>query len=410
MRNALSWRALGGFVAALAVSGTLAACGGDDDPKPADATTADTATTTAAAPTGTPIEFGALGQLSGPFVYPETKQVLEALAKEVNDAGGVRGRPVQFNACDGSFADPANQPNCVRKIVSSKALAFVGGLYELGTAAPAEKAGMAILTSASTAPETETASTAFMMQCTQTCDTRAMADVLPTLDVKKLGIIYSPQPGLTQQVKLYNELLEPKGIGVEDLSVPATTTDFVSVLSKAKSAGVDFILTFSGAQQIPLIVSAAQRIAYKPKFGGNVGICDSKVAAELKSSELVCTLYAKPWNDASWEPLNTAMDAAGHGDYTRNFAAYQAWFNGRMAVAALKNIPEDQEITRESFLNALKQTSYTDPMMASPEVDFANLPGPCEGLPRVANGWVNVIRITNGEPELAGSEDTCKAE
>jgi branched-chain amino acid transport system substrate-binding protein len=82
-------RALGVVVVAAAL--VLSACGGDDS---------DGGSSGGNAATGAPIKIGDVTSVSGANVFPESAAVAKLVFKRYNDAGGLKGRPIQLQSED----------------------------------------------------------------------------------------------------------------------------------------------------------------------------------------------------------------------------------------------------------------------------------------------------------------------
>lgn len=93
----------------------------------------------APAPTGDPIVIGFVGAETG-FMSVYDKQVFvgaQVAAKEINDAGGLLGRPVEFVTCD-SKTDQAQASVCAEEVIS-KGAAFVMPSCDFDFGSPAAR-------------------------------------------------------------------------------------------------------------------------------------------------------------------------------------------------------------------------------------------------------------------------------
>ncbi len=119
------WFALAALVALLALGG--AACGGDDDEASGDATTAETEAATteeAGGPaTGEPIVIGWAFDSSGnmaPFDGPALAAA-KIRVEQLNEEGGVDGRPFEIRTCDTQNNDPAKAKACADDLLGNGA-------------------------------------------------------------------------------------------------------------------------------------------------------------------------------------------------------------------------------------------------------------------------------------------------
>ncbi|WP_134705163.1 ABC transporter substrate-binding protein [Ammoniphilus sp. YIM 78166] len=120
----------------------LTACGGGNQAAPA--SSSGSAPAPAASESKDPIKVGAIFSLTGansPLGVPE-KQAVELLAKEINDAGGVNGHPLQVIFEDDK-SDNTEAVKAIKKLVSSDKVAAV-----LGSSGSGPSLGMAEYASA----------------------------------------------------------------------------------------------------------------------------------------------------------------------------------------------------------------------------------------------------------------------
>ncbi len=124
--NGRRWFALAALVALLALAG--AACGGDDnndasgDTTAADTTAADTGEASGPA-TGEPIVIGWAFDSSGnmaPFDNPALAAA-KIRVEQLNEEGGVGGRPLEIQTCDTQNNDPAKAKACADQLLGDGA-------------------------------------------------------------------------------------------------------------------------------------------------------------------------------------------------------------------------------------------------------------------------------------------------
>ena len=99
------------------------------------------------------------------FNQPEHLEGLKAAVAAVNAAGGINGRPLQLEFCDGKF-DPNAEINCARQLVSKKVVAAIDPFFTADASGTAFKilqdAGIPYLTRGA-APVTWTNEHAFLV-------------------------------------------------------------------------------------------------------------------------------------------------------------------------------------------------------------------------------------------------------
>jgi branched-chain amino acid transport system substrate-binding protein len=137
----------------------LAACAGAPPaaaPAPA-ATEAAAGGEAAAVPTGEPIKIGAMYNVTGGMSSIDEPGLngFKLKAKEINDAGGVLGRPIEVVAIDGK-TDQTAVTNAVSEMIDVHQVVAIGGLndstYALAAGPLAQTAGVPFVTAGATLP------------------------------------------------------------------------------------------------------------------------------------------------------------------------------------------------------------------------------------------------------------------
>lgn len=122
----------------VALALVFAACGDDgDDKEGAPSGSGD-------APKGEPIRIMAIGTFSGPFDLGYVADSARAAAKAINDAGGIKGRPLEVETCD-DHGNPNDSQACGRKAAEAKVVAVVSIASEGGYVEALQAAGIPII-------------------------------------------------------------------------------------------------------------------------------------------------------------------------------------------------------------------------------------------------------------------------
>jgi len=252
-----------------------AGCGGGDDSSSSGAATTSSGSTgsSAKAPTGTPYK---LGLIDDDPTQPEEDifKSAQASAKDINDAGGVNGRPVSVEHC-GAQVNQNAAAACARKFASdSSIIATVGNFMANGQGATPilEKAGLASVGNYATQPEDYSCDSCFPMSFASLGGplgaTTALTD---TAKAKKIGMLFIDVPAARSYVQLIQGALRTAGRDAQltkTIFVPAGTTSFAGVVAQFESANVDGVVL-----GIPVVmVSAFLRQVAQQGYDKPIGV------------------------------------------------------------------------------------------------------------------------------------------
>ncbi|MEQ8827415.1 MAG: ABC transporter substrate-binding protein, partial [Parvibaculum sp.] len=111
----------------------------------------------AAAQAADPIRVGVSSPYSGPAAGPAEREKwgIDLAVKEINEKGGLLGRPVEIVPAD-NRCNPSEAANAANKLVSEGVVAILGAHCSSATLASMpiiEKAGIPILTGVSSSPK-----------------------------------------------------------------------------------------------------------------------------------------------------------------------------------------------------------------------------------------------------------------
>jgi branched-chain amino acid transport system substrate-binding protein len=107
-------RAIAALCCVLALPIALSACGGGDG------------ATAAGGDSSAPIKIGAISSLSGPFTVPDVSRTAQAVFDEVNAAGGIDGRKIEYTVEDDAV-DPAKAAQAARRLIEDEGVVTLAG-------------------------------------------------------------------------------------------------------------------------------------------------------------------------------------------------------------------------------------------------------------------------------------------
>ncbi len=248
---------------------TLASCGGGAAEAPPDAGVV--------APK--PIKVGVYGSLTGSTATfgQSTKKGVDLAFKEINDAGGVKGRPLQALHEDDQ-GKPEEAAAVVQKLIDQdKVVAVLGEVASTRSLAAApicQAAGIPMITPSSTNPKvTEVGDYIFRVCFIDPFQGEVMAQfAAQDLGVKRAAVLTDVKNdysvGLAQFFK--QRFTEMGGTVVAEQSYSEGDKDFNGLLTKIKGSNPDVLFIPGYYTEVGLIAQQARALGFdKPLLGGD---------------------------------------------------------------------------------------------------------------------------------------------
>jgi ABC-type branched-subunit amino acid transport system substrate-binding protein len=310
------------------------------------------------------VKIGVLYLDSGGILYPQTMQILNAYAQMYNAQGGINGRDVVIDGCDGNLSDPTALPNCENKLVyQDKVVAFVADNYDVGLGSIVDKTGIANITGAVNSPDDLTSKNTFMLECSTACGFATFVQQAKLDHLKKVAYLYFSQPGTSGNpvIDALKSQLAAVGTQMVAVSAPATTTNWTSFAAEAKSDGADAVYGAVANQALIALINAASSLAYHPAFYGTIAACDQSVSKAVPTTVLNCDSFAQPYSSSAWSGFRAVMAKYGPSGYYDSYPTTQAYWGAQVLKQILSKIPAGTTVTRANFLAATKQVTFQDP-------------------------------------------------
>jgi branched-chain amino acid transport system substrate-binding protein len=241
------------------------------------------------------IKIGFIGPLTGSLMSEglEAKQVVELLAKNTNDRGGLSGKKVEIIYEDDQ-GDPQIAKAATDRFVQQGAIAVIGGYTSTVTEAMQQVLDqnniLQITYGATAVPLTEKGLKLFFRICPRDDNqAKAAVRVIQKMQMKRIAIVHDGTlygKGLAEAVKA---LLEERKVAVVfyDALTPGRQ-DYEDILAKAKDARADFVF-FSGypPEAAYLLKSRQQMNWHDVIFMGGDAVDSSKLIeiAGIKAAE-----------------------------------------------------------------------------------------------------------------------------
>ncbi|MEQ8347205.1 MAG: ABC transporter substrate-binding protein [Sneathiellaceae bacterium] len=264
----------------------------------------------AAAQAADPIRVGVSSPYSGPAAGPAEREKwgIDLAVKEINEKGGLLGRPVEIVPAD-NRCNPSEAANAANKLVSEGVVAILGAHCSSATLASMpiiEKAGIPILTGVSSSPKITELSGVGGNKWTfrlNPSDSAMMSTLVGYVGDKKLfpkvAIVAEDTDFGRGGVAAFTPLAEAAGIEIVSTDfVAQNTPDYTPVLTRISRAKPDGIAAFLLAgDQLSMLRNAMQlglEIPYtgRVELGGEnmqileAGGMENSVSAWTYSSEI----------------------------------------------------------------------------------------------------------------------------
>ena len=320
------------------------------------------------------IKIGAYDALTGPI--PLTgKQMMtgwQAAVQAINDAGGINGRKLELVVEDDGY-EPSRAMAAARKLVERDQVLVMTGLGTPTTVVTAkylEQAKVPLLFpmgASSTQLNQAGLKQLFMVHPAYSTQAEIIVGwMIDNAGVKKPCILYQLDPSGEDHLAGAK-----KAVQAHKLELAAAeayergTADFAAPVLKMKNAGCDMIYTATVLEAAARVVSAADRMGFKPKFAGFTTQADAtliKLLGPLSEGFYAADMLVRP------ESSDPAVKA-----YLANLKKFSAeaepTFFTNYAYAAMTLIGEalkdaGSPPTREKVVAALeKWNPKTSPLM-----------------------------------------------
>jgi branched-chain amino acid transport system substrate-binding protein len=247
------------------------------------------------------IRLGVIAGMSGPGTSYGIgiRQGAEMAVKEINDAGGIKGRKITLVVVDDA-SNPAQSVTAMQRLVSDKVDVIVGGWGSsqvLANMEVAERAGIPYIVVGATNPKitTEKNKWTYRVIFTDSVQAEQIADAaVKRLGMKRIAVIHDANDYGVGNRDIFLSSL--KKLGVEPaivVSYQGTDKDFTAQLSRIREANADGVAVFGTIPAAPAIMNQARDLGIKGRFIGTGGLANENLMtlAPKGSEGTVLTTY-----------------------------------------------------------------------------------------------------------------------
>ncbi|WP_340107588.1 ABC transporter substrate-binding protein [Pikeienuella sp. HZG-20] len=272
-----------------------------------------------------PLRIGLLLSMSGPaapFGIPE-RDVIEILAKKMNDEGGVDGRMIELFMYDDATNPTEAARGATKLIQKDNVVAIVGSTTGSGTLA----AGPVMMryevpivapnaTLAVTSPENSFFPWVFRSLTGDLTNTRVLLERAIEDGATKVGLFYQEDAYGKNTADFLQELAKEKGVTiVESAAAPLKSLDLTSQASKIRNADPEVVLIQASAPALgAAFVRAARQVGLDAPMWAPLGLGQKSFVDNSgeAGNGIRLTLVAN-WDDPSpkMQTLGDILTAAG---------------------------------------------------------------------------------------------------
>jgi branched-chain amino acid transport system substrate-binding protein len=317
------------------------------------------------------VVFGQAAVLEGPASALGTgmKAGLTAAFEEANKKGGVHGRKLKLNSVDDGY-EPAKSITATKKLIDEdKVFSLIG---PVGT--PTSAATQPIATAANVPFVGAFTGAGFLrdsklanvinVRASYDAETEAWVKHLTEdLKVKKIAIFYQDDAFGRAGLSGFKKAMEKRSMEIAaEGTYERNTVAVKSALLSLRRAEPEAVVMVGAYKPSAEFIKLSRQVGFNPVFVNISFVGASALAQELGSDGegvIVSQVVPFPWDAslkvvADYQAAIKAVDANAKPE----FVSLEGYLVGRLAIAALEKAGKD--VTRESFLKAIKDTGTFD--------------------------------------------------
>ena len=364
-------------ITALLSTWALSACGSRDD---SSSDKKATAGATSPGITDKEIKIGGSFPFSGPVAaYGATGRSMGVAFKEVNDAGGINGRKVNFIQLDDQY-DPTKTVQMTRQLVEKdKVFAIHGTVGTPNNLAIVDylnqvKVPQALVGTGATKLGATPDKLPWSMGYAPPWEVEGgvyasfLKDKMPNA---KVAVLYQNDDLGKNPLAGFKRVIAGSGVKiVAEQSYDATDTTVTSQIGKLSRSGADVYISMSTPPATLQALKAIDKTGWKPTRILNTPAANTEAVLKPyglgKAKGIISVSYFKDPGDAKWadDPDVQAYAAAikkyDAKDNPSDFFTEQGYAWGKVMIEVLKNMKEP---TRASLMESLRSMDIQSPLM-----------------------------------------------
>lgn len=310
------------------------------------------------------VKIGAYNAVTGPI--PLTGKQMStgwnAAIQAANDAGGIDGRKIELIIEDDGY-EPSRAIAAARKLVERDQVLLMTGLGTPTTVVVAkylEQAKVPLLFpfgASSTQLNQAGLKQLFMTHPAYLTQAELVTGwMIDNVGIKKPCVVYQVDPAGEDHFAGVKKAVAARKM---DLAAAETfergTTDFSAQVLKMKSAGCDYVYTATTLEAAARVITAADRIGFKPKFAGFTSTADAtliKLLGPLAEGYYAADMMVRPEDDNPAFKTYLANLKRYAPDVEPSFFSIYGYASMQLIIEAIKEA--GPQPTREKIIAALQ--------------------------------------------------------
>jgi branched-chain amino acid transport system substrate-binding protein len=381
-------RRAAGIALVSAVIVSMTACS-----KPAPAPAANSA---AAKLSGAPYTYYVLHTSLPNSPFSEIPKAAQLGIDEVNNSGGINGRPLQLKTCAVNL-DLNKAADCARQAVADKSVIAANVWIGQSEAVLAtfSKAGVPIISDYPISLAHYSCEVCFPTSSGAFASVAGEGLLAATkLKAQRVSFVILDVPSTRGLVTVTSQLLKATGQStqvVKTVPVPLTAGD-LSAHVTAASQDVDAILVTLTADFLPRFMRTVQQLGIRVPIV-SVPVDRKQIGQIGPSGEGMYHAGVYSHDSAGYKEFETAFTAR-YPDDPANDLGYSIWLGAHLFQRVSKGLPT---VTRQSVLAALGKQTDVDTGGATPQLDFTKRFSGFGGkTPRLFNNTIVYYQVKNG--------------
>jgi branched-chain amino acid transport system substrate-binding protein len=261
-----------------------------------------------------PLKIGWIGAMSGPVQKYGAYQAARLAERDINQKGGVAGRPLKLIYEDGQ-CNSAKAVSAFNKLVQADRVKFIIGGHctpeSVAIASLAKRNGVLILGAITATQKLSIPDdNYYRLSPVSTTAARLLAPFArKDLKLGKVGVLSAETDYAEPPARLFAELFQKEGgavVGPETFG--PDETDFRSILMRFKKAGADGLYLASQSPETPaLVLRQMKELGLKMQMLGNEVVVAGFTSAGAQQSLFNGFIFAQPEFDPAKDPALTLV-------------------------------------------------------------------------------------------------------
>lgn len=354
--------------------------------------------------TGEPIRIGAIAGLTGGVSSnPEYASGARAAVRQVNEAGGIGGRPLELKLCD-NHQNGTDSANCFREVLADDSVVAIAGAsdnYHDATKTQIEAVQLPLIGQYPVSKFDLTNPLAFNVNGAVVVGFHGLAQDVVASGAKRIGLVTLDIPTADVIRKTVGDVFSKAGVEVvNNVQLAPSTADLSAPAQQVTQDKPDAVVWLTFAAQTSVAVKALRSSGYEGTvaFAGSAFEKD-QIESMGAGGPLTVGLVLPPAWDTSTpygKQFNEDMKAY-EPDGKIDELSMNSWLGVKIFAQLAATLPT---VDRASVLAGLRKMSKVDTGGLTPAIDFSKpsqLP-----YPAIYNPAYTTVHVKDGKVDWTG--------